>query len=163
MRDQKKVTPMDDGIRERSVGEARPNNQRQCWAIKTLVVETHTLFPETPVEYGDYDGRNTALSVTFDCSMLDETEQVLFTDLLRILDTDERVKDTEVGSDQVYVLMHSNPRTQDSREPFGLDDALSILSDDEDADDDTGWGAIGWQTPPEQTYDLFGPFPGGSQ
>jgi len=127
---------MDDGIRERNVGEARPNAPRQCWAIKTLVAETAVLFPETPVEYSDYDGRNTALSVTFDLTSLPGGDSVLFNNLMAILDTDERVKEVIASDyDQAYVLMHSNPRTQDSRDPFGLDDALSILSDDEDTED----------------------------
>lgn len=131
--------PMDDSVREHAVGTAPTNRQRVCWAIKTLVEEVHALFPETTVEYGDYDGRSAALSVTFSLTPLpSEDDQIDLSNLFDILGTDERVSRVE-RSDvmEVYVLMRSNPRTQDNRDPFGLADAYLILSGDDD--DEPGW------------------------
>lgn len=130
--------PMDDSVREHAVGTAPTNQRRVCWAIKTLVDEVHALFPETTVEYGDYDGRNTALSVAFDLTPLPaEDAQIDLSNLLDILGTDERVSRVVRSDVEVGVSMRSNPRTQDSREPFGLADAYLILSGDDD--DEPGW------------------------
>ncbi len=124
--------PMDATIREEKTGVAKANNQRVCWAIKTLVAEVHALFPETPVKYSDYDGRNTALTVAFDCSELDENTQEVLVSLFRILDTDPRVEDVDFAEDRAFVAMKSNAVTQDSRETFGLNVAYEILTEGED-------------------------------
>lgn len=154
--DKKVVKPMDDGIRERSIGEMRPNAKRQCWAIKTLVAEVHALFPETVVSYDDYDGRNTALSVTFQLDGFNtDTDADDLHNLLALLgdpahNEDQRIERVTCGDDEVCILMRSDPRTQDSREPFGLADALSVLSGEDegyaDDGDDEDWSWVGEAT-----------------
>lgn len=138
MRDQQKVVkPMDDGIRERAVGAPSTNSQRVCWAIKTLVAEVTNLFPETTVEYSNYDGRNTALDATFDISMLDaDTDRVDAMNLLALLgdpayNVDPRVDYVITSAEDAAVLvsMKASLRTQDSREPFGLADAYEIFAE----------------------------------
>lgn len=137
--------PMDDSVREVPVGTPSTNRQRVCGAIKQLVAEFTGLFPETPVEYSNYDGRNTALDVTFDLTALDEdTDRVDAFNLLALLDdsaynNDPRI-DYVLSSQEdgaVLVSMRSSLRTQDLRDPFGLADALSVLAgEDEDYDED---------------------------
>lgn len=125
--------PMDPTTREQLVGEVAVTRERVCYAGKTLVKEFHELFPETPVEYGGYDGRNTALDVAFDLTVLDiPAERDLATALLELCRTDNRV-DSVVASDegQVLVAFHSNPRTQDLRDPFGIAEAFDILVEGE--------------------------------
>lgn len=137
----KTVTPMDDGIREQAVGTPFTNTARQCWAIKTLVAEVDHLFPDTPTTYGDYDGRNTALSVTFDFMTVDDSEREYVLDLMRMLgdsahNDDFRIASVEVVGWEVEVKMRSNPITQDKRDSFGLIEAWSVLFEDEDSDPD---------------------------
>lgn len=120
----------------RGTGVPHVNAPRQCWALKTLVAEMAELFPETPVEYSNVDGRNTALDVTFDCSMLGEEDQILLVNLFRTLEVDARVSQIMVGNDQMLVSMKSDSRTQDLRDPFGLADAWGILTDEDDGDED---------------------------
>jgi hypothetical protein len=159
--------PMDDGVTERAVGVPVTNSQRVCWAIKTLVAEVHSMFPETTAEYSDYDGRNTALAVTFDLTPLDaDTDRVDLANLLELLNDpayndDRRIREVIVESDDsaVYVSMRGNPRTQDSREPFGLADALEVLTGgDEGYDEENDWqgtGLSGWPVSSEPRYPLF--------
>lgn len=138
-------TPMDASIRERATGTTASNTQRVCYAIKTLVAEMHALFPETPVEYSDYDGRNTALAVSFDLSPLDEetgtTVLALFT--LFDFDADPRIASVDADGPVVLISFRANARTQDSREPFGLAEAWEVLTE---GDDGTGVEdvLIGW-------------------
>lgn len=144
---------MDDTIRENAVGAPATNRQRACWAIKQLVAEVHGLFPETPVEYSGYDGRNTALSVTFDLTTMDGGESGLFNNLMKILDTDERVAEVITADyDQTFVAIKPGPRTQDVRDSFGLADAWSILVDDdepvEDGVSETEWARVAMESQP---------------
>ena len=127
-------------------GEGIPhvNAPRQCWAIKTLVAEVHTLFPETPVQYSNVDGRNTALAVAFDATGLSEDDRADFINLMQLLtdpayNDDRRIEYGIIEDEQVIISMRSDPRTQDSREPFGLTDALHVLSGEDDGDDDEYW------------------------
>jgi hypothetical protein len=134
---------MDPTVTEAKVGTPKPNNQRACWAAKTLVAEVREVFPETPVEYSNYDGRNTALDVMFDLTGLDPQDAHDLALVLELLnDTayneDQRI-DTVIagGGDQkgqVLVSFKSSPRTQDNREPFGILDALSVLSGKDEFD-----------------------------
>ena len=145
--------PMDDSVREAPMGTPVTNHQRVCVAIKQLVREFHALCPETPVEYSNFDGRNTALDVTFDLSPLDpDTDRVDATNLLMLLgdpanNAERRVEDVIVASDMdsVLVSMRSNARTQDSPEPFGLAEALSVLAGEDEGYDDEG-DDIGYST-----------------
>lgn len=141
----KNPQPMDDGIREEATGAPSANTQRVCWAIKTLVAEVHSLFPEVPVEYSNYDGRNTALDVMFDLTELDEAGRTDLANLVEMAVSDERVAHVHIQQEvSVLVSMHPRPRTQDSREPFGLPDAYLILAGEDegyDIEDDAIVGA----------------------
>ena len=57
--------PMDASVPETAEPVVATNHPRVAYAIKTLVSEFQALFPETPVEYSDYNGLNTAMSATF--------------------------------------------------------------------------------------------------
>jgi len=134
-----KMQPMDATIRERQNGIVATNSKRVCWAIKTLVAEMADLFPETPVEYSNHDGRNTALDVTFDLSVLDDEDRSTLIALFTLFDfnADPRIEAIIAEGQRVLVSMKANPRTQDSRESFGLAEAWGVLTDGDD-DDDSG-------------------------
>ena len=171
MTDESKSTPMDAGVQEKAQGAPSTNSPRACYAIKTLVAEFRNLFPETVTEYSNYDGRNTALSVTFDLTGIPEDDRGAATDLMTLLDDpayneDRRVEYVIVEDEQVLVTMRSNAQTQDSREPFGLADAYMVLAgeaDDMAASDEYedrvlsgAWpNPGGFVIPAEQEYDLF--------
>lgn len=119
--------PMDDSGPEHKTGVASSNTQRDCWAIKTLVEEFTALFPETGWGTTNYDGRNTALDVTFDLTSLDTQDRADAILLLLAVDSDVRVAEV-IGEDgQVLVSFRANPRTQDLRTTFGLAEAWSVL------------------------------------
>ena len=122
--------PMDVTVTEAKVGTPSGNSQRVCHAAKTLVGEVREMFPETPAEYSNYDGRNTALDVTFDLTALDSQDKSDFIALMTLFDFDgdPRVSEVLAEDGALLVSFNSNPRTQDSREPFGLVDAMSIIS-----------------------------------
>jgi hypothetical protein len=131
MSSNKKVEPMDPSFQEDRTPVVKANQQRVCHAIKTLTEEVWALFPETPVTYDNYNGRNTALTVVFDLSSLPEDrDRVDLIVLLELIESDERVQSVLVEDGTVAVTMRANPRTQDSREPFGVALALDILADD---------------------------------
>lgn len=124
--------PMDDSIRERTQGVPSPNRARVAHALKTLVAEMHEVFPETPVEYSNYDRFNAALDVTFDLTGLDAGDSVVFNDLIKMIDGDERVA-TVLTEDysQAVVSLHPAARTKDKRDPFGLPAAFGVLMDED--------------------------------
>ncbi len=134
MKDKAKKGPemMDPSLREGVVGVPATNRQRVCYTIQTLVAEFSDLFPETPVEYSNYDGRNTALDVSFNLTVLPEdgTRQNAIT-LLYLVSEDERVKQVISEDDVMLVSVWPNPRTQDDRTPFNLGDAYLVLAGDE--------------------------------
>lgn len=128
--------PMDPAIHEETVAPMVTNHERVCYAARTLASEVEALFPETPVEYSNVDGRNTALDVTFDLTVLDEADRDDLTRVLNLVDSDPRVDLVIAGGaeheGQVLVSFKSSLRTQDSREPFGLADAFSVLIDSDE-------------------------------
>lgn len=135
-KDDKKAQPMDPSIAENRTPVVKPNQSRVCWAIKTLNEEVWSLFPETPVEYSNYTGRNVALDVTYDLTALDaETDRIDLPNLLPLIAGDPRVstvsisKDYEGFPEYVLVSMNASARTQDRREPFGLVDALAVFAE----------------------------------
>lgn len=138
----------------RGTAKATTNRQRECWAIQTLVREVHELFPETPVEYSNHNAYNAALAVTFDLTAMDGGDSVVFNNLMDILDTDERVVEViKADYDQTFVRMSPVATRYDSREPFGLADAYSILTDgDDDEADDEGWSGLGDPSPGMSSY-----------
>lgn len=127
-----KVKPMDASIRESRTGTIHVNQQRPCYAAKTLVAEVTELFPETPFEYSNYDGRNTALDVSFDLTMLDHEDTASLIALLTLFDfgADPRINLVIEEDEVVLVSFRPSARTKDSRESFGLADAWDIFSSD---------------------------------
>lgn len=127
MNDEPKMNkPMDPNV-PYTDNPVNKNRQRTCYAIQTLVAEVDALFPDVPTESSNYDGRNTALDVTFDLTPHDDAERAYLRALLGMIQRDPRVQEVIYDDTLVLVSMHSNPVTQDSREPFGLDDAYEIL------------------------------------
>lgn len=124
-----KSEPMDPTVREARVGTPATHQQRVCYAAKTLVAEVHEMFPDLPVEYSNYNGRNTALDVSFDTTVLDTPEALDLGMVLELLDGESRVSEVIVEDDVALVSFKNNPRTQDSKEPFGLADGIAVLSD----------------------------------
>lgn len=124
--------PMDASAREIAQPVASGNTPRDCWAIKTLVAEFTDLFPETSHETSNRDGRNTALAVTFYLGDLIEDDENAATNLLGLIGSDERVAHVTADDSHVLVEMRGNPRTQDSRESFGLADAYLVMIEDAD-------------------------------
>lgn len=143
--DDKRNAPMDDSIKEAAVGTPATNAPRQCWAMKTLIKEVQDLFPETTYEVSNIDGRNTALDVTFDLTMLDSQARADMLALFVVFDlgNDPRVEQI-IGEDgMVLVSFKSNARTQDDRTEFGLADAYSVLVEEDDPidhDETFAWG-----------------------
>ena len=127
--------PMDSSTIEHAVGSAAVNTGRVCYALKTLVDEVHELFPETPVEYSDYDGRPAAHGAQFDTTVINVPEdRDMFVALLELTSTDERVEEVIYEEDIVLVAIIRNPRLQDSRDSFGLREAFDIITSDEGLD-----------------------------
>lgn len=119
------TAPMDDTVQEVSgKGRVSTNNQRNVYALQTLIDEVRELFPETVVETSGYDGRNAAHDVTFTL----DTGDAILADLLTRVDDDERVEEViDDGDMQVLVSFHHNARLQDKRDPFGLSEAFDVL------------------------------------
>lgn len=133
----KEPEPMDPSIREEKVATPAPPKVRVCWALKMLVFEVADLFPETPVEFDNPDGRGTMLDATFDMTVLDAEDRGLLAALLELTKTDARVADVVSDASNVVVSIKKSARTQDLRDPFGLRDAFEILVDE--------WGPYaGW-------------------
>lgn len=128
-----KNEPMDDSVTEAKVGTPADNTQRVCYAAKTLVAEVEALFPETPVEYSNYDGRNTALDVQFDLTGIDAADRDTLIAMMTLfdLDDDPRINLIVSEDDSLLVSFKASARTQDSRDPFGLADAWEILTEEQ--------------------------------
>lgn len=144
MKDKTKAPePMDASTREVAVGTPATNHPRVCGAIKQLVAEFHALFPETPVEYSNYNGRNTALDVMFDLtSLAEDTDRVDAFNLLALLgeSADPRI-DYVIAAEEdgvALVSMRSSLRTQDDPSSFGLADVFSVLVEPDAGYDDDG-------------------------
>lgn len=126
--------PMDASAREQGTGIVVPNAKRECYALKTLVAEVEALFPETVYEASGYDGRNTALDVTFAVY-----ESPGLAELLSLVKSDERVMDVTEEDGHVLVEFHPWARTQDSREPFNLASAWLVLAEGYEAEESGSW------------------------
>lgn len=122
-----KREPMDATTRERLVGQPKTNRERNAYALDVLIEEVLALFPETTYEVSGRDGRNTALHVQFYAE-----DEDLWT-LLGLLDNDPRIEEVlfEESDRLVLVALRPNLRTQDSRDPFGLDDAYLTLTEED--------------------------------
>ena len=121
--------PMDPSFSGASSPTA-PNRPRTCYAAATLIAEVGALFPETLHEVHDYDGRNTALGVTFLTGADDD-----LAGLLMLVALDARVLSVTPRPDMtgaVTVLFKGSHRIKDLRTSFNLADAWSILADEAD-------------------------------
>lgn len=123
--------PMDPRIKENPSPVARANSPRVCHGIKTLVAEFNELFPETTVEYSNYEKYNTATDVTFDMTAIPEDGREQATQLLKLTELDTRVDYVLTSDEGVLVSFKPSLRTQDSRDPFGLGTAWLLLADGE--------------------------------
>lgn len=128
MVDKKMPEPMDSGAPERDVAEPVSTYRRACYAAKTLIAEVLELFPETEYQVAAYNGRDVGLAVSFDA--VDEGLR----DLLRLV-SDHRIYRVEISGSKIIVAFHNRPRIYDLRDPFGLDEAWSVLEDDWDGGD----------------------------
>lgn len=129
MKKNDEVKVMDDSILENMVGSMHQNNQRMAYALKTLIDEVLELFPETPYEISNFNGRNTALDVTFELISSNQPDELY--DLLFLATSDDRVQGVILEDDKVLVSLKADTRTQDIRRSFGLADALDILVENE--------------------------------
>ena len=120
--------PMDPGGPEPTSAPRSPNRQRSAYAITTLVSEVEQVFPGVRSEPSNYNGFNTATDVTFDLTSVSEDEVATLTTLLSMLDSDSRVARVDVEDGQALVSLHSNLRTQDLRDSFGVAQAHEVLS-----------------------------------
>lgn len=133
--------PMDATAPERKTGEVATNNQRVCYSLVTLNTEINDLFPGGPIpEFTQPDGRNTLLAVEYDLSMMDEDDRIDLTALLSLLADTVKRSDSRLASVTIddelqtaYIEVRSSLRTQDSRESFGLVEALHVLSGDSES------------------------------
>lgn len=125
--------PMDPGAQETAAPTTTVHNPRVCYAAQTLAAEVEALFPETPVEYSNPNGRNVSLDVGFDLSMLDASDTYNLIALLQFCKDDVRVADViaDTSSDaaQVLVSFRNSALTQDSRVSFGLEDAWIVMAE----------------------------------
>lgn len=119
---------MDDSVEEITYHQPPPTQQRTAYALEQLTAEVERLFPETTVELGGFDGRGTALDALFLTSTEEEGVELL--NLLEHIRADGRVARVVGAIGAVLVQIHSNPRTQDSREPFDLNDLWLILAEE---------------------------------
>lgn len=106
------------------------NHPRNCWALDTLVAEVCEAEPEVKVDIDNSDVSNANLDVTFSgCS------DTLIS-ALNLVSGDPRIEHLMAGgeelADAVYVSFYANAVTKDSREPFGVNDAVVILTTDGD-------------------------------
>lgn len=123
---------MDPDLQESSLStDAALVIARHCYSIDTLVSEVLGLFPETIVTYGDPNGRDVALSATF------ETEESGFgplREILSIVGLGERIAmvSTDLVGGRITVFVRNTPATYDSREQFGLAEAFAVLIEDQE-------------------------------
>lgn len=129
MAEDKTSKPMDTSINEQTVGTPHANRQRNAYALVQLVDEVRSLFPETPYEFSNYNGRNTAMSVTFDMTGMDNDDAILLIELLALIKADTRVLDVIEDDGQVLVDLFPSPRYQDIRDSFHLADAYTVLTE----------------------------------
>ena len=119
--------PMDDSAVTHAIGTPAVNNKRPCWAAQTMVEEFTELFPETNHEFTGFNGRNAALEVLFDLSMLDFGDLETAQDLLTCSRVDPRVAHVMQQGDQAVVAFKNLPLSYDLRQPFGFGEALGVL------------------------------------
>lgn len=123
-----KPEPMDPSFNESSTGQVHVNHKRNAYALVQLVDEVRRLFPETPYEFANYNGRNTAMSVVFDLTVMDNDDAITFGQLLGLVKTDPRILDVIVDDDAVLVDLFPSARYQDNPDSFNLAETYEILT-----------------------------------
>lgn len=130
MANPKPPEPMAGAIHEAGQGFAEPLEPRQCYAVEQMVDEVRSLFPDIPADHSNFDVFNASLDVLFDTSVLSEEDravlEAIFTNYA--LDQDPRIDAIIVGPEGILVSMYPSARTKDNRDPFGVDEAFTILS-----------------------------------
>lgn len=126
-----KPEPMDPSFNESSTGQVHVNHKRNAYALVQLLDEVRQLYPEIPYEFCNYNGRNTALSVLFDLTGIDNDEASDFTKLILLIKSDQRILDVVADDGQVLVDLFPSPRYQDLQDSFHLADAYWILTGDD--------------------------------
>lgn len=119
--------PMDPTFREVKNPEVSRNQPRDCYALQTLRSEVEALFPGVPSTTSNANAYNTALSISFDLTTLDDTDASLLLSILDLMVPSARVESVMVEDKQVIVTFRDSLRTQDSRETFALDAAYAVL------------------------------------
>lgn len=127
-----KPVEMDPSVQE-GAAKKHQNEPRSVYALDTLVEEVKALFPETTYEVSNFDGRNAAHDVQF--QITSEADNAALPELLglAIPASDPRVEEILLDAEDGLLLVsfYKNARVQDSREPFGLNDAWAILGEED--------------------------------
>lgn len=97
---------------------------RHAYAMKVLVSEVTGLFPEITYEFGVPRAWGAITTVIFE---VDHVEGAA--DLLRLVSNDERVESATYDHREglFEIALRPSLRTMDSREPFGLPEAWSVM------------------------------------
>ena len=121
--------PMDPSVPVSKTGVETMPAKRSAYSLEVLIAEFTGAFPETNFETGSEDGRGVSHSVLFDLSMLASADLALFRDLVKATEVDDRIEYVIVDNDQAEIGLWQNPRLRDSREPFGVDEAILALAE----------------------------------
>jgi hypothetical protein len=131
--------PMDATIRETAEPVAALPNQRLAYAAKTLLAEVADLFPEMTYVEGERNGRGVLIGLVFEMASLSPRDADTVVALFTLFDfnAEPRIADvTYDGEEQLLsVTFRNQPSIYDSRDLFGLSDALLVLAGrDDDAE-----------------------------
>ena len=122
--------PMDASAVEKAVGIPAAASDRSAYALAALIDEIQSLYPEVAVEITKRTGRGVGVEAQF---AFDSGSEYL-TELLSLLVLDERIEEVVIDREEGLstVSVWPNPRTQDSRESFGLVEAYAVMIDSAD-------------------------------
>jgi hypothetical protein len=139
--------PMDATIRETAEPVAALPNQRLAYAAKTLLAEVADLFPDATYVEGERNGRGVLIGLTFEMASLTDDDAADLANLLTLLhdpahNVDGRIEDVTHDEPEhlIAVTFRNQPTIYDSRAPFGLADALSVLAGSPDDDEGISFG-----------------------
>ena len=131
MADEKNV-PMGGNVPEESRGQAEALSNRNVWAIDVLIEEVASLF-RTKAETSEPNWLNANTVVTFTPA---EDEWADMAVVMPAIFDDERVESVLVSHENtITVKMVANAVLYDTRDPFGLDDAVLGLDRELTPDD----------------------------
>lgn len=103
---------------------SKQGHLRHAYAMEVLVSEVTGLFPEITYEFGVPRAWGAITTVIFE---VDHVEGAA--DLLRLVSNDERVESATYDHREglFEIALRPSLRTMDSREPFGLPEAWSVM------------------------------------